>query len=237
MLRIISGFLTALSFAIAVNAQADIRPAPLLPIVVDPLPPLTGYPWFGDTPGRFINASARGNVGTNDSTLIVGVVVTGGDRLVLARAVGPTLASFGVAGAISKPKLEIFDKNQNLIASNQGWAALPATERNKIILASQVSGAFPLSQTSLDSVALVLLPPGSYTMVVSGSEGSTGNVLAEIYYVPTISIGSYQRANQPLEPASTAVTSRALFCASEMKCPIEFRSPARAAPAVPVAHL
>ena len=51
-------------------------------------------------PGRLINLSVRTNAGRGAETLIAGFVVGGtGSKQVLVRAVGPTLADFGVTGS------------------------------------------------------------------------------------------------------------------------------------------
>ncbi|MES2692401.1 MAG: hypothetical protein V4773_02935 [Verrucomicrobiota bacterium] len=97
---------------------------------------------------------------------------------VLIRAVGPTLTSFGVAGALADPKLEVFDSNSAVIATNSGWgggATLSSAFRS--------TGAFSLDASSKDSAALVTLPPGNYTVHVTSVTGSQGTALAEIYEV------------------------------------------------------
>ncbi|MGH8019753.1 MAG: hypothetical protein ACREIA_16020, partial [Opitutaceae bacterium] len=50
-----------------------------------------------DDPGSFINVSNRGILGTGENVLICGLIVRGSTpRLVLMRALGPTLEDFGV---------------------------------------------------------------------------------------------------------------------------------------------
>ena len=54
--------------------------------------------------------STRGSVGTQDNVLISGFIV--GDvesATVVVRALGPTLASYGVSGVLSDPTLTIYD--------------------------------------------------------------------------------------------------------------------------------
>ena len=45
-------------------------------------------------------------------------------------------------------------------------------------------GAFALAADSKDAVLLTALPPGSYTVQVSGVNGTTGLGLVEVYEVP-----------------------------------------------------
>jgi hypothetical protein len=44
-------------------------------------------------------------------------------------------------------------------------------------------GAFALSESSADSALLVTLAPGGYTLHISGADGGTGVVLAEVFEV------------------------------------------------------
>ena len=85
------------------------------------------------------NISTRGAVGTDANVMIGGFIVGGGlgtngdgSSEVLVRALGPELTSFGIADALLDPKMELFDGNGNLLASNDNWkdsqqAAIQAT--------------------------------------------------------------------------------------------------------------
>jgi hypothetical protein len=118
--------------------------------------------------------STRGSVGTGDSVLISGFIV--GDvasATVVVRALGPSLASFGVSGPLSDPMLTIYDANGSAIASNDNWQS----DTNNIDL--QKNGLAP--PNPLES-ALVLHPPaGAFTAIVRGVNGATGVALAEVY--------------------------------------------------------
>jgi hypothetical protein len=136
-----------------------------------------------DTPpaaSRITNASARTFVGGGAEAPLVGFVVSGdGLEQVLVRAVGPGLGQFGVAGALANPVLAVLDSGQHPIAANAGWGGAPS-------LSSAFSrvGAFALPPGSADSALLLSLPAGSYTAQVTGSGGSTGIALIEVYEVP-----------------------------------------------------
>jgi hypothetical protein len=45
-------------------------------------------------------------------------------------------------------------------------------------------GAFPLTAGSQDCALVVNLPPGGYTIQISGLASSTGFALAEVYEIP-----------------------------------------------------
>lgn len=131
------------------------------------------------TTPRLINVSARTQVGTGADILITGFNVGGATpRTLLIRAVGPTLATFGVTGVLADPRLELFS-GTTPIQANDNWGGVPA-----IVAAAGSVGAFALDAASRDAVLLVTLAPGSYTAQVSGVGNTTGVALVEIYDVP-----------------------------------------------------
>ncbi|MBL9198954.1 MAG: hypothetical protein JNL39_00550, partial [Opitutaceae bacterium] len=114
----------------------------------------------GNTP-RMINVSARNRVGTGDDILIAGFNVAGtGTKQLLVRAVGPTLADFGVTGTLADPILEIYSGTTK-IAENDNWAASLAPTFTAV-------GAFQLTAGSRDAALVTSLAPGSYTVQVRG---------------------------------------------------------------------
>ncbi|MBI5691590.1 MAG: immunoglobulin domain-containing protein [Verrucomicrobia bacterium] len=132
---------------------------------------------FGATTPRLVNVSARTQVGTGDNILITGFVVGGSTPVrILLRAVGPTLASFGVGGALADPKLELF-RGSEKITENDNWDAATAANFSRV-------GAFGFTAGSRDAALVAVLQPGSYTAQVSGVNGTTGVALVEVYELP-----------------------------------------------------
>jgi hypothetical protein len=116
--------------------------------------------------------------GTGANVLAPGFVIGGTEpKRLLIRAVGPGLASFGVEGTLADPRLAIVPLGKTFtVASNDNWdgsASLSA--------AFARAGAFALPAGSKDAALLVRLPPGGYTVQVSGAGNTTGTALVEIY--------------------------------------------------------
>jgi hypothetical protein len=132
---------------------------------------------------RLINVSARTRVGTGADILIAGFVIQGtAPKQVLIRAVGPTLAAFGVSGTLADPQLALFRQGSTTpLQQNDNW--LQAANAAQIGLASAQVGAFSLAANSKDAAILVTLEPGAYTAQVSGVGATTGTALVEIYEV------------------------------------------------------
>ena len=133
---------------------------------------------------RLINVSARARVGTGDGVLIAGFVVEGtASRTVLIRAVGPTLATYGVGGVLVDPQLELTQAINGAtvgVATNDNWAG-----DAQITSVSTTVGAFALSgAASKDAAIMVTLPPGIYSAKASGVGNTTGVALIEVYEVP-----------------------------------------------------
>jgi len=115
-------------------------------------------------------------VQTGDNTLIGGMIVTGNDpKAVLFRAIGPSANSGGVPvpGRLADPILELRDRNGALLTSNDDWKDSP--QRAEI----EASGLAPSDDR--ESAILRTLPPGAYTAIVRGKDGSTGIGLVEAY--------------------------------------------------------
>jgi arylsulfate sulfotransferase len=123
---------------------------------------------------KFVNMSTRGFAGTLDNVLISGFIIGDVDSAtVVVRALGPTLASYGVSGVLSDPTLTIVDSTGSVIASNNNW------QDNINWVDVQKNGLAP--PNALESALVLHLPAGSYTAIVQGADGGTGIALAEVY--------------------------------------------------------
>jgi hypothetical protein len=131
---------------------------------------------------RLVNISSRAQVGTGGNILIPGFVISGdGAETLLIRGIGPSLAQFGVPGALAQPSLSVLDSKGNVIASNVGWSTNP--DPTQVVSASATVGAFSLPPASNDCALIISLPEGAYSVQVGGMNSTTGIALAEIYEV------------------------------------------------------
>jgi hypothetical protein len=123
---------------------------------------------------KFVDMSTRGYVGSGDNVLISGFIVGDVDNTtVVVRAIGPSLAAYGVSGVLSDPQLEIYDSTGALIATNDNW------QDNVNSVDIQKNKLAP--RNALESALVLHLPAGAYTAVVHGADNDTGVALAEVY--------------------------------------------------------
>jgi len=132
------------------------------------------YDLSAETDGELANISTRGNVGIGDNVLIAGFIV--GDvesSTVVLRAIGPSLAAFGVGSPLADPMLTIYDSNGETVASNNDW--------QDSIYADEVMSNGLAPTDPHESAIILHLAAGAYTGIVSGVDGGTGRGLAEVY--------------------------------------------------------
>ena len=126
--------------------------------------------------GRLTNISTRGLVRTGDAVVVGGFILGGtGQTNVLLRAIGPSLATAGIANALANPTLELRDSDGILLQSNDNW-------KDSQQAAIEATGVAP--QNDLEAAILATLLPGSYTVIAAGKDGSMGIGLIEVYNLP-----------------------------------------------------
>ena len=118
------------------------------------------------------NISTRGFVSTGQGQLIGGFIITGGPKMVIIRALGPSLVERGVTPALADPTLQLFS-GETLLRENNNWQS--AANANDMI----ASGIAPTNAS--ESAMLIRLEPGFYTTVVRGVNDTTGIALVEVY--------------------------------------------------------
>ncbi len=140
------------------------------------------YDAGGDESATLVNLSARAEIAPGGDALIPGFVVVGeGARTYLIRAIGPTLADFGVTSAMPDPQLTLY-RDGVLVSMNDNWSDSGNAAQTETTAGNV--GAFALDPDSADAALTIALVPGAYTVHVTGVDGSSGTVLVEVYAVP-----------------------------------------------------
>jgi len=135
------------------------------------------YDLQSGTSATLANLSTRGYVGAGDNVMICGVIIGSGDNPIMVfRAMGPSLASSGIANPLLDPTLELHDNNGGLIAFDDDWK-IPQ------IQAVQAVNLAP-PDTRESAIVSAFLSPGNYTAVVRGKNNTTGVALVETYRLP-----------------------------------------------------
>jgi hypothetical protein len=154
-------------------------PTPTPSSTPTPTPSPTATPTPMSTPGpsplsHLANISTRANVGLGSNVMIGGFIVSGSaPKKVILRALGPSLASAGIAGAMQNPSLELHDSSGATIASDDDWQT--GGQRDQII----ATGIPP--QDHLESAIVATVSPGNYTAVLRGVNETSGIAVVEAY--------------------------------------------------------
>ena len=145
---------------------------------------------------KLVNLSTRGDVGTGNNVLIGGLIIGGtAPKNILVRGRGPSLsgAPFFIPGVLANPVLGVFS-GSHLIARNDDWQG--ATDCSVVCGApAEIIGTgldpcqpnpgqgTPPPDCALEAAILMTLPPGAYTVQLSGAGGGTGIGLVEAFDV------------------------------------------------------
>src|SRR5881392_577634 len=124
-------------------------------------------------PAQALNISGRARVETGQGVVISGFIVTGTTpKRVGVRALGPSLANFGVSGPLADPILQLNRGDGSLVMVNDNW---------KNTQQAQITEAGLAPSNDKEAALIATLPAGNYTAIVSGKNGGTGVTLAEVY--------------------------------------------------------
>jgi hypothetical protein len=97
---------------------------------------------------------------------------------VIVRALGPSLTSFGIAGALGDPTLELRDGSGTLIATNDNWKINDQTGQSQ---QADIEATTIPPTNDLESALVASLAPGNYTAIVRGKNNTTGVGVVEVY--------------------------------------------------------
>jgi uncharacterized repeat protein (TIGR03803 family) len=130
---------------------------------------------------KLANISTRGFVDVGSNVMIGGLIVSGGtgggSARVIVRAIGPSLTTLGVPGALPDPNVELHDSVGTIIAANDDWKTRPDGSSQQ----GEVEATAIMPGNDLESALVQTLAPGSYTVIVRGTNDTTGVAVVEAY--------------------------------------------------------
>ena len=122
------------------------------------------------------NLSTRALVQTGNNVMIGGFIITGtGQKRVIVRAIGPSLAQHGITNPLQDPTLELHNGNGAVIAFNDNWKDTQQARDSSHRFAPT---------NDRESAIVRTLPPGNYTAIVRGKNNTIGVALVEVYDLP-----------------------------------------------------
>ncbi|MFN2622535.1 MAG: choice-of-anchor tandem repeat GloVer-containing protein [Chthoniobacterales bacterium] len=130
---------------------------------------------------KLANISTRGFVDVGSNVMIGGLIVSGGagggNARVIVRALGPSLAALSVPGALPDPNLELHDASGATIASNDNWKIRSDGSSQQ----GEIEATAVMPGNDLESALVQTLAPGSYTVIVRGTNNTNGVAVVEAY--------------------------------------------------------
>jgi hypothetical protein len=142
---------------------------------------------------RLVNISTRMQVQTGNNVLIGGLIIGGSAaKTVVIRARGPSLAPAGIVNFLADPALTVVRSADGaVLAQNDNWQGAPN--------AAAISASGYAPDNALEAAAMLVLAPGAYTAIVSGTAG-TGVGIVEVFEVdaPTVPLINISTRGQVL---------------------------------------
>jgi hypothetical protein len=126
------------------------------------------------SPARLANIATRGLIQPGDKLMIAGFIIQNGPVRAVVRAIGPSLAAFGIDNALPDTTLQIKDQNGTIVIENDDWQSDQKQELED-------TGLQPTND--LEAAVVVTLQPGQYSALVRGKPESTGTGVVQVYFL------------------------------------------------------
>jgi N-acetylneuraminic acid mutarotase len=123
------------------------------------------------------NISSRSFVGTGDNVMIGGFILSGSNTStrIVVRALGPSLAAFGLTNLLADPTIELHNSNGTILVANDDW------QSDATSAAALTANGLAPSNAKEAAIFIPSMLPGQFTAIVAGKNGTTGIGLVEIY--------------------------------------------------------
>ncbi|MDQ3626506.1 MAG: hypothetical protein M3372_05200, partial [Verrucomicrobiota bacterium] len=124
------------------------------------------------------NISTRDRVQTGENVMIGGFILGGSNNvtLVAVRGLGPSLNDQGITDALADPTLDLRDANGERMIFNDNW-------QDDADSAAQLTAKGIEPKAAAEAAIYTILPPGNYTAIVTGKDGTSGVGLVELFNV------------------------------------------------------
>lgn len=122
---------------------------------------------------RLANIATRGLVQPGDQLMIAGFIVQNGAVKLVVRAIGPSLAQFGISNALPDTTLQLRDQNGSIVLENDNWRT--DQQQELIDIGLQPSN-------DLEAALITTIQPGQYTAQVRGKDEASGIGVVEVYF-------------------------------------------------------
>jgi CSLREA domain-containing protein len=138
------------------------------------------YDLSAASPAKLVNVATRGLIQPGDQLMIAGFIVQNGSVRAVVRAIGPSLAAFGITNALADTTLQLRDGNGAIVVENDDWKIRSNGTSQQAEL--EATGLQPTND--LEAAVVATLPPGQYTAQVRGKPETTGTGVVQVYFLP-----------------------------------------------------
>jgi CSLREA domain-containing protein len=129
---------------------------------------------------KLVNVATRGLIQPGDKLMIAGFIVQNGSVRAVVRAIGPSLAAFGITNALADTTLQLRDGNGAIVVENDDWKIRSNGTSQQAEL--EATGLQPTDDR--EAAVVTTLPPGQYTAQVRGKPETTGTGVVQVYFLP-----------------------------------------------------
>ncbi len=128
---------------------------------------------------KLANIATRGLIQPGDKLMIGGFIIQTGSVKAVVRAIGPSLAAFGITNALPDTTLQLRDQNGAIVVENDDWKVRTNGTSQQAEL--EATGLQPTND--LEAAFVITIPPGQYTAQVRGKPESTGIGVVQVYFL------------------------------------------------------
>ena len=132
------------------------------------------YDLSAASPAKLANIATRGLIQAGDKLMISGFIIQNGPVRAVVRAIGPSLAAFGITNALPDTTLQLRNQNGVIVRENDDWKT---TQQQDL----EATGLQPTND--LEAALVETLQPGQYTAQVRGKPEATGTGVVQIYFL------------------------------------------------------